>query len=406
MDAFFPEASHINDDIFVGLTSENLSVRAIIIGGGIGGLTAAIALRRKGIEAQVYEKSPALRELGAGISLWPNAVKALRKLGLGSAIDSISVDSQDVALRRWDGAYISRTQSRELERRFGGGMIILHRAELLAALANEVGAENIHLGHAVTNIEENALGVSASFSNTVDGRSDILIGADGLHSFVRSWLGHDNPIRYSGYTSWRAVVSFDSSTIIPSETWGRGKRFGILPVKGSRVYWFATSNHPEGGHDSSEGPQAQLLSLYKGWHPPIEALIQATPSSSVIRTDISDRDPLTEWGRGRVTLLGDAAHPMTPNLGQGACQAIEDALELAQCLAHETNLEWALQNYSKKRIARTSSIVLASRRVGSLAQIESAAICQLRNIALRLTPRSVTYRNLAPVLGYEGHLTD
>jgi 2-polyprenyl-6-methoxyphenol hydroxylase-like FAD-dependent oxidoreductase len=139
-------------------------------------------------------------------------------------------------------------------------VVILHRAELLAALANEVGAAKIHLGQAATNLEENPVGVSASFSNGVIADGDILIGADGLHSFVRSWLRHNDRIRYSGYTSWRAVVPFDSTAVTPCETWGRGKRFGMLPVKGARVYWFATSNVPEGGGDSSEGLQAHLLS--------------------------------------------------------------------------------------------------------------------------------------------------
>jgi 2-polyprenyl-6-methoxyphenol hydroxylase-like FAD-dependent oxidoreductase len=188
-------------------------MRAIIIGGGIGGLTAAVALRRKGIEAAVYEKSPELREVGAGISLWPNAVKALRKLGLGDALDVISLVNQDGAVRRWNGTILSRTPTRELQRRFGGGVIVLHRAELLDLLAHAVDAGTIHLGHTCTSIEQDASGVTATFANGATARGDLLIGADGLHSMVRAWLGHNTPMRYSGYTAWRAVVPFDTVVV-------------------------------------------------------------------------------------------------------------------------------------------------------------------------------------------------
>ena len=381
-------------------------MRAIIIGGGIGGLTAAIALRKRGVEAAVYEKSPELREVGAGISLWPNAVKALRKLGLGDALDAISLVNQDGAVRRWNGTILSRTPTRELERRFGGGVIVLHRSELLNVLAQGVGAANIHLGQVCTSIDQDSDGVTATFANGATARGDILIGADGLHSVVRAWLGHDGPIRYRGYTAWRAIVPFDTSSVIPGETWGRGCRFGLLPVTGGRVYWFATSNAPEGERDSSAGPQAWLLALFKGWHEPSEALIRAGDDSTILRNDIYDRDTLPAWGRGRVTLLGDAAHPMTPNLGQGGCQAIEDAVQLAACLSVERNVETALKNYESRRIKRTDSIVSASRRLGAMSQIDSPIVCGLRDLMMKLTPNSVTLRTLAPVVGYEGHLAD
>ncbi len=374
-------------------------MRVIIIGGGIGGLTAAIALHNRGVDAQVYERSVALGDVGAGIALWPNAVKALRKLGLGGLLQSISATNADSALRRWDGTFISRTSARELERRLGGGLIILHRAELLDILTKSAGAGNIHLGHELSAIDTNDPGVSAGFTNGVAAQGDVLIGADGLHSIVRGWLGHADRIRYSGYTAWRCVVPFDQSLLIPAETWGPGRRFGAYPIQGNRVYWFATLNAPEGDGDSDCAPQAYLLSLFAGWHEPIEALIQAASDSTILHNDIYDCDPLAEWGRGRVTLLGDAAHPMTPNLGQGACQAIEDALELAACLAGETNAEMGLEKYEKRRIARTSEIVLASRRLGRIAQIEDPVLCRLRDAVLQMTPSVVTYQGLRRIVG-------
>jgi 2-polyprenyl-6-methoxyphenol hydroxylase-like FAD-dependent oxidoreductase len=242
-----------------------------------------------------------------------------------------------------------------LERRFGGSIVVFHRAELLALLADSVVFPNIHLGHELFDIDTNSPGVSVSFTNGATAHGDILIGADGLHSVVRRWLGHPDRIRYSGYTAWRAVVPFDYSTLVPAETWGTGRRFGAFPI--------------------------------------------------ILRNDIYDCDPLAEWGRGRVTLLGDAAHPMTPNLGQGTCQAMEDALDLAACLADVTSLKLGLEKYEKRRIARTGPIVLASRRLGRIAQIEDPLLCRLRDLVVQLTPNKVSYLGLAGIIGYEGHLS-
>ena len=379
-------------------------MRAIIIGGGIGGLVAALALRRRGIAAQVYEKSEALRDVGAGISLWPNATKALRKLGLGERLQAICLTNVDNALRRWNGDYISRTSACELERRFGGGIVILHRAELLKMLADAVGYDSLHLGHLLSSIAMTSPGVSAFFANGASAQGDFLIGADGLHSVVRAQLGHTDEVRYSGYTSWRSVVAFNREGVIPGETWGAGKRFGIFPIHGDRVYWWATNNATEGERDPIGGPQSLLLSLFNRWHEPIGALIRAGDGPTILRNDIYDRDPVASWGHGRLTLLGDAAHPMTPNFGQGACQAIEDSMELACCLAATAKVEVALNEYERKRIKRIKAIVLASRRLGDVAQFERPLLCRLRDLVFQLTPNSLTYRGLSPIIGYESHL--
>jgi 2-polyprenyl-6-methoxyphenol hydroxylase-like FAD-dependent oxidoreductase len=192
---------------------------------------------------------------------------------------------------------------------------------------------------------------------------------------------------------------------VPAETWGLGRRFGAFPIQGDRVYWFATCNTTEGESDPEDGPRSLLLSLFDGWHRPIEDLIRAADDSMILRNDIYDSDPLGEWGRGRITLVGDAAHPMTPNLGQGACQAIEDALELAACVAEGTGLEMGLEKYEKRRIARTSPVILASRRLGRIAQIEDPLLCRLRDLALRLIPIGVTHRSLAGSSVMKAHLS-
>ena len=373
-------------------------MKALVIGGGIGGLTAGIALHRRGIEAQVYERSPALTEVGAGISLWPNAVKALGSLGLREALRAVTPEIADFALRRWNGSYLGRTRAQDLERRFGGGVLLLHRAELLDVLARSFGDEGLHLDHACVGIEEDGDGVTARFANGETARGDLLIGADGLRSMVRGWLGHTDPLLYAGFTAWRAVVRFDPSSVVPCETWGRGSVFGIHRLTKGRVCWYATANVPEGGDKLGADAMETLLSLFQGWHEPVEALIRAA-GGSILRNDIYDRDPIAEWGRGRATLLGDAAHPMMPNLGQGGCQAIEDAVELAWCLAAEGT--GGLRSYEAARMERTRSIVLGSRRFGALGQMSSPWQCWLRDTALRMTPSGVSLRSIAPVVGYE-----
>jgi 2-polyprenyl-6-methoxyphenol hydroxylase-like FAD-dependent oxidoreductase len=184
--------------------------------------------------------------VGAGISLWPNAIKALQKLGLGGRLSSISMTNLGSALRRWDGAILSRTSSRELRRRFGGVIVIFHRADLLDMLANHLGHTNIHLDHALLNLKQDQTSVTATFANGATARGDVLIGADGVHSQVQAQLGHTDRIRYSGYTAWRSVVPFDYASFVPAETWGPGRRFGAFPIQGKRVYWFATKQRPAG----------------------------------------------------------------------------------------------------------------------------------------------------------------
>jgi 2-polyprenyl-6-methoxyphenol hydroxylase-like FAD-dependent oxidoreductase len=274
---------------------------------------------------------------------------------------------------------------------------------LLDILAESLGKERLHLGHACAQLKQNASGVSVQFANGETAKGGVLVGADGLNSVVRTGLGRKDPVRYSGYTAWRSIVRFDGSAILPAETWGCGRRFGILPTRDGQVYWYAASNAPEGERDSDGGPTDTLLSLFKGWHQPIEALIRES-GTNVLRNDIYDREPVPSWGKGRVTLLGDAAHPMTPDLGQGACQAIEDALELAKFLHAASNAEAGLKAYELTRVPRTRSVVLTSRRMGRIGQLSSPFLCRLRDSAFRLIPNVVSLRGMAPFVGYEGHL--
>jgi 2-polyprenyl-6-methoxyphenol hydroxylase-like FAD-dependent oxidoreductase len=227
-----------------------------------------------------------------------------------------------------------------------------------------------------------------------------LVGADGLRSVVRAHLVGDGEPVYAGYTSWRGIAPAGAVDVggRSTETWGRGQRFGVVPLGGGEVYWFATANAPAGGRDGDV--VAELSARFAGWHDPIGTLLAATPAEHIVRTDIADRPVITRWHRGRVVLLGDAAHPMTPNVGQGGCQAIEDAVVLDECLAAHGELAAALAAYEERRVMRANGIVAAARRLGAVAQWESAPACWLRGLALRLTPAAAARRQMQAMMTF------
>jgi len=358
-------------------------VNITIIGGGIGGLATAIALRRRGIDAKVYERIGTLREVGAGLSLWKNALTALDAIGLGESCRALSVPYTGASLRRWDGKVLVSPAEEQLKHLLGEIGLVLHRATLQRILIEALGREHLHLAKTCVAIEQDAEGVTARFADGTSARSDGLVGADGLHSVVRRGiLGEEQP-SYSGYTAWRGVTNFDHSRIAVGESWGPGQRFGQVTMAQGEVYWFATQNAPPGSH-AADGEKAELLRLFGRWHAPIPSLIEATPADGVLRNDIYDRPPARVWTRGRVTLLGDAAHPMTPNLGQGACQALEDAVVLARALEAASSVEDAWRCYERMRLRRTAFVATASRRVGALGQWSNPAAIALRDSVMAL----------------------
>jgi 2-polyprenyl-6-methoxyphenol hydroxylase-like FAD-dependent oxidoreductase len=281
---------------------------------------------------------------------------------------------------------------------------VFHRAELLEVLRDAALGIPIQLDHECREVTQAADQVSVGFAGGRQAHADVVVGADGLRSAVRASLAIPGEVRYAGYTAWRGIAPFRTAGLLAGETLGRGQRFGLVPIAGDRVYWYATDNVREGEREEPERAKARLSGMFSRWHAPIPALIEATKAGAILRNDIYDRDPVDRWGEGRVTLLGDAAHPMTPNLGQGGCQAIEDALVLARCVAEGGSVETSLRRYEALRIPRTRFIVYASRRIGRAFQIESPIVCRLRDLAMRMTPAAMSYRSLAAVAGYEGHL--
>lgn len=376
-------------------------MHVLIIGGGIGGLAAAIALQQIGLAVTVFESTPELREVGAGLSLWPNAVKALDKLGLGEPLRAMGVPNGSAGIRAWDGTPLVQLTASTLEQTFGAPTIVVHRADLQTLLRAALAPDTLRLGWECTGLRPDAEGVTAQFADGQSVRGDLLIGADGIRSITRTQILGEQPLRYAGYTAWRGIAHFAHDQLLLGETWGRGTRFGIAPLNQERVYWFATRNAPAGSAAAPAGHKSELLRHLRGWHDPISAVITATDATAILHNDIYDLQPLKRWGHGRVTLLGDAAHAMTPNLGQGACQALEDAVALAAGLHAGSSGSAGLRAYEAQRISRANAIVRQSWRVGRIAQLEQPLAVGLRNLVFKHTPSAMSMRQFTWLLGHE-----
>jgi 2-polyprenyl-6-methoxyphenol hydroxylase-like FAD-dependent oxidoreductase len=370
--------------------------QAIVAGGGIGGVSAALALHRAGIDVTVFERAPAFTEVGAGMSLWPNATRVLASWGVLDQLLSLGEPFSQFNLLKPDGGRISIVSMTG----FATPGMCIHRADLHRALRQPLPDRCVAPNECLESFSQDARGVTARFASGLEGTAAYLIGADGINSVVRSQIhGSESPV-YRGYHIWRGVAPEVPGIVRGhiSETWGSGRRFGILPMGQGRVCWYATRNGPPSKPEDPEARKIDVRNLFKDWHNPIPALIEATRPGDIIKTDARDRKPLRKWGDGRVTLLGDAAHPMTPNVGQGACMAIEDAACLSKCLERHPGAVPALRAYEKMRGPRTAHIARQARRVGAIGQWENPWIVRGRNLVtglvLSLSPdmtRNSTY---------------
>lgn len=369
--------------------------KIVVVGAGIGGLTVGAALRKSGHEVIVLERAPQMQPVGAGLTVQPNAVLALRRLDLTAQLEGVAAELYAVAITSANGTVLSHLSAQaaiELVAAVGAPAWGLHRATLQEALSAELGADVLQLGTEVVQVDPENSRVSLA-----DGReltSDLLIGADGINSTVRTAICGDQPTRYSGYTCWRGVTA---QSAYPrdwaGEYWGKGRRFGGCAIDGNRTYWFAVANAKQGGHDS-HGAKAAAQAVVQDFPEQARATSGATPPEAIFRTDISDRQPINTWVRGATALLGDAAHPMTPNLGQGACQAIEDALVLHDAIARHGATATALQQYQQLRAKRANAVVNRARQLGKIAQSNGNISARLRDTVMRTTPERMLFNQL------------
>lgn len=353
-------------------------VQIAIIGGGIGGLSTALALQHFGFRSQVFEQAPALHDVGAAIAIWPNALRILERLNLSEKVLDTAGVMKEIRWLDQNGWLINSVLIPE--------SVALHRADLQNILLHTLDPSSIHLGHQLIDQKQNGDKMIATFANGRSIEADFLIGADGIHSRVRAQHINDGEPIDRGYTIWRGISATIPSAIPPAtaiEFHGRGKRFGIGPVGPGRIGWWASANG---------APTDDLSRLFAGWYPPVLKLIEATPPSSIIQNRALDRLSNKNWGHGRMTLLGDAIHPTTPNLGQGGCLAIEDAFVLARCFEKYDASEAALRNYERSRYKRTSALTKYSRYYGSVGQWENIWARGLRRTTLALAPEALALR--------------
>lgn len=341
-----------------------------------------------------------MREVGAGMMLWPNATRVLRHLGLLENVIERSGSSTNFLVRASSGKVLMDIALGE----FDVPAICTRRADLLAVLLAALPPEQVRLGHEFHHLEQSQNRVRVHFANGRVTDHDAVIGADGIRSRVRQGLfGVSDPI-YRGYVVWRGVARYDGSAIGPganSETWGAGKRFGILDIGHGRFTWYATLNVAADHLDAAGGRKLEIQNAFAGWHDPIGDLIEAAEDSEILKNGAYDNVPLRRWGNGLVTLLGDAAHPCTPNLGQGGCMALEDAMVLANCIDQERSLEGALRRYESLRRSRTRHIQKRSLLMGHIGQWENRLVVGGRRVVTKLLPARLFERNLRRVYDYE-----
>src|SRR5262245_9614619 len=329
-------------------------MRVIVVGGGIGGLSAAIGLRAAGHEVVVLERAPRIDPVGAGITLFANAMRALARLGVREAVAARGAAAGRSAILTSAGRELVQVPHDLLE-----GTVALHRADLQAVLAEAAG--EVRLGVEVTAVEQDAGAVIVRAASGAEERGDLVVGADGLGSVVRRAIV-EAPPRYAGYTAWRGVspVAIEPGRL--SESWGVGERFGLVDIGGGRTYWFATKNAPEDEADEPGGRRAEILRRFAGWHDPIATVAEAADGDGILRNDVYYLEPPQRWSSGRIVLLGDAAHATTPGAGQGAAQAIEDAVVLADRVAQGGEPAAALADYESIRRPRARAVHKLSRR--------------------------------------------
>ncbi|MEW1613727.1 MULTISPECIES: FAD-dependent monooxygenase [unclassified Streptomyces] len=384
-----------------------MSVRhGVVAGGGIGGLAAAVALSRRGWRVTVCERAPVLTGIGAGIVLAPNALRALDSIGLGPERWAGHALPGPVGLRTPDGAWLSRTGTGAASARYGPPARAVHRGFLIDTLAAALPPGVVRLGVSVTGVDD-AGGSAVVRTSAGDLRADVVVAADGMRSVLRGQLFPRHPgLRHAGEAGWRAVLSGAGLPVrSAAETWGRGERFGIVPLVDGRIYLYATAVTGPGTKPADH--HAELTRRFGAWHDPIPALLdrlgQHDPDPvGILHHDFHElASPLPRFHSGRVALLGDAAHAMTPNMGQGGCQAIEDAVVMAHVLAGDADVPAALAAYTRARVRRTTRISRRSRRVGEVARLAHPLAVAGRNLAVRATPWGVTSRALDTVLGWQ-----
>ena len=357
-----------------------------IIGGGIAGLTTAIALKRIGRSVTVFEAAPTIRPIGSGISLAPNALSAFGALGLSEALQERGHMLRTFHILDHRGRTLTRTSVPE---EVGPGILCIHRADLHAFLMEQLEPGDVRLGRRTVDVHQDAHRVIVTFADGTQHRTPLLIAADGVRSVVRGRLIPGVSPRHAGYVAWRGEVEAPVGMAgTASETWGPKGRFGIVPLGRGRVYWFATTNAAADDHRLAQYRVTDLQRHFAGYHPAVRDVLARATDGTLIHGPIQDLPAMAHFAHGRVLFIGDAAHATTPNMGQGACQAIEDAVVLAHALRTTPDAAAAFRAFEQERMPRTEWVVRNSRSIGAVGQWAHPLAIALRNRLIRQLPPS------------------
>ncbi len=339
-----------------------------IIGAGMGGLTTGIALKKFGHQVTIYEQAEQILPIGAAISLWSNGVKCLNYLGLTEQVAKLGGQMNDLAyIDGLNGEVMTQFSLAPLIEEVGQRPYPVSRAELQNMLMDAFGRQDIQLGKKMVSIEDKGQHVEIGFQDGSTASAALLIGADGTHSMTRQYvLGKQVERRYAGYVNWNGLVEI-SEDLAPAQQWttfvGEGKRASLMPVAEHRFYFFFDVPLPAGLENQRSEYKTLLKQYFSGWCPQVQRLIDSIDEQKTNRVEIHDIEPFTQFYKGRVVILGDAAHSTTPDIGQGGCQAMEDAVYLARALQINTlGLEDALKRYQNKRNERANELLLRARK--------------------------------------------
>lgn len=375
-------------------------MKAIIIGAGIGGLSTAIALRKIGMTVKVFESKQEVRFAGAGLGIGANAVRALQKLDVGDQVLRAGKLLDEVRILSPSGKILQRTATAPISRKYGPDNVTIERGKLLELLLCALGPEQtVYTGKTCKRFEQNDSRVKVWFEDGSTEEGDLLVGADGVHSNIRQALLPNAKPQYAGYTCWRAVVQAEPDLLhydpnVFTETWGRRGRFGVVPLSNNRIYWFACVNAKTPNSPLRGDSIRDLMWRFEGYHEPIPQLLTQTADYQLLQHDIYDLPPIRRFAFGRIVLLGDAAHAMTPNMGQGAGQSIEDAVILASHLKHYPDFKVALERYERERVGRTGKITRMSNRIGMVAQLQGRVSVALRDALFPSIPARILEKQL------------
>lgn len=376
----------------------------MILGGGIAGLTTAIALRKIGIEAVIAESASEIKPVGAGLALAANAIMALRQIGIADVVMKEGREIKAFTIYDQYGIPINRTDTDPVNSRYGISNFTIHRADLHRVLLAQLDRSSLFTGKRSIDFSIQKNEILVRFEDGEIVQTENLIVAEGIHSAIRKKLLPKTKVRYAGYTCWRGVMdNSDMEIHETSETWGEKGRFGVTPLAKNQVYWYACINESQANSVLKNFTKQDLELRFRDYHFPIPQVLEGTLPSQIIWNDILDLEPLDRFAFGRVVLIGDAAHATTPNLGQGACMAIEDAAILASCLSKHADSAEAFLAFESRRLSRTRKIVEDSFRLGKIAQLENPLLIKIRNAAFRMIPKKFSQKQIESL--YQVELT-